>query len=624
MAAENSLRFEGFTVDLDRLCLHGPSGRLELRRKSFDVLRYLVEHAGRVVPKEEMMNAVWPDAIVGDESLTQCISEVRRVLEDKSQRLIKTVARRGYLVDVPIARNSGTPRDSALQRFVPCEPFKPLQPDPPPAAFELGSVTAEVARTGLPRPNARFSSDATANARAPFSLRASFAPKVSRRPRMLVTAVAMAAGLAIVGALIWTGVRLVSSKTLTMMAGPTLAVLPFAMVGSADGQPSLAGSLEAEIRSELARAYRGFDLVIRAAPADHERASSPNISSARPKARYVVIGTTWSGPVGQRASIQLIETEANQQIWSESFDLHYGQNGAFNRTAARIARLLIIQMQTAESQLPLPVKPETGHYALLGRALYDTERGPDSTRKAQSLFEKALALDANSVPGLLGLAETKLIQIHNAWIPVEQRPSALIDAGDAIERLVKLDPRNAAGHTLRASLWRARGDVDKAIPSLEYALLLNPNYYGAHAQLGRIKIDAGRAHEALGHIEEALQLIPPESNIHYLYFFAGMAALHIADDKATVQWLLKARQATPAFGVASLWLAAAYLEIGEEEAARATLAEYMREKPNLSIAGLKRFVVPLRNPIAAKQRERILDAWRRLGVPEHATNAASL
>ena len=96
-----SLRFEAFTLDLERLCLDGPSGQMDLRRKSFEVLRYLVEHAGRVVTKEEMINAVWPDVTVGDESLTQCISEVRRALGEQSYRIIKTVPRRGYLFDVP-------------------------------------------------------------------------------------------------------------------------------------------------------------------------------------------------------------------------------------------------------------------------------------------------------------------------------------------------------------------------------------------------------------------------------------------------------------------------------------------------------------------------------------------
>ena len=82
-----SLKFEGFTLDLDRLCLHDSLGRIDLRPKSFDVLRYLVERAGRVVTKEEVIASVWPHATVTGESLTVCISEVRRALGDADQRI---------------------------------------------------------------------------------------------------------------------------------------------------------------------------------------------------------------------------------------------------------------------------------------------------------------------------------------------------------------------------------------------------------------------------------------------------------------------------------------------------------------------------------------------------------
>jgi tetratricopeptide (TPR) repeat protein len=188
----------------------------------------------------------------------------------------------------------------------------------------------------------------------------------------------------------------------------------------------------------------------------------------------------------------------------------------------------------------------------------------------------------------------------------------LIEASNATDRLIKLDPRNAAGHVIRGSMLRAVGEVDKAIASLEYALALNPNFNAAHAELGLAKIDAGLAHQSIGHIEVALQLTPPEP---LLYFFAGYAALHISDDLAAVKWFLKARQANPASTNTALWLAAAYLGTGEEQAARASLAEYLKEKPRFSIEGFKRFV-PITNPVVAKQRERIMDAWRRLGVPE--------
>ena len=103
MTTHNSLRFEAFTLDLDQFCLQGPSGPTDLRRKSFEVLRYLVEHAGQVVTKEEMLYSVWPDVTVSDKSLTQCISEVRRAINDTDQRIIKTIPRRGYLMDVAVS-----------------------------------------------------------------------------------------------------------------------------------------------------------------------------------------------------------------------------------------------------------------------------------------------------------------------------------------------------------------------------------------------------------------------------------------------------------------------------------------------------------------------------------------
>src|SRR5262249_8448454 len=94
-----SLRFEDFTLDLEGLRLPGPSSRFHLRKKSFEVLRYLVEHPGRVVTREELTRAVWPDVVVGDESLTHCIGEIRRTIGDHAQRIIKTIPSRGYLMD---------------------------------------------------------------------------------------------------------------------------------------------------------------------------------------------------------------------------------------------------------------------------------------------------------------------------------------------------------------------------------------------------------------------------------------------------------------------------------------------------------------------------------------------
>lgn len=105
------LQFESFTLDLDRSRLLGPAGEVPLRPKSFDVVCHLLESAGRVVTKDELMKAVWPGVTVSDESLAQCVSEIRRALGEAGPRILKTVPRRGYAIDVPVSAATGRAAD---------------------------------------------------------------------------------------------------------------------------------------------------------------------------------------------------------------------------------------------------------------------------------------------------------------------------------------------------------------------------------------------------------------------------------------------------------------------------------------------------------------------------------
>ncbi len=90
-------------IDLDRACLRRGEREIRLRAKTFQVLIYLQEHHGRLVTKEELFRAVWPDTFVTDDSLTKCIGEIRDALGDRDHRLLKTVARRGFILDAPLA-----------------------------------------------------------------------------------------------------------------------------------------------------------------------------------------------------------------------------------------------------------------------------------------------------------------------------------------------------------------------------------------------------------------------------------------------------------------------------------------------------------------------------------------
>jgi TolB-like protein/Tfp pilus assembly protein PilF len=101
-AGERTFYFEGYTLDLRRGCLRTVDREIELRPKSFEVLCYLVENAGRLISKTELIKAIWPNVTVTDESLARCVSDIRLALDDGEQRLIKTLARRGYLFAAPV------------------------------------------------------------------------------------------------------------------------------------------------------------------------------------------------------------------------------------------------------------------------------------------------------------------------------------------------------------------------------------------------------------------------------------------------------------------------------------------------------------------------------------------
>jgi len=96
-------RFGEFVLDLDNGFLRRNGHDVPLRPKSFEVLTYLVVHQGRLVAKNELVEAVWPDTAVTDNSLSQCLFEIRRALEDDAQSAIRTVARRGYVFDMPVS-----------------------------------------------------------------------------------------------------------------------------------------------------------------------------------------------------------------------------------------------------------------------------------------------------------------------------------------------------------------------------------------------------------------------------------------------------------------------------------------------------------------------------------------
>jgi len=92
-----ALELPGFTFDFETNELRGDAGDLvSLRPQCLAVLRCLASAAGRLVTKQELMATVWRDVVVTDDSLVQCITELRRALRDSEHRVVITEPRRGY------------------------------------------------------------------------------------------------------------------------------------------------------------------------------------------------------------------------------------------------------------------------------------------------------------------------------------------------------------------------------------------------------------------------------------------------------------------------------------------------------------------------------------------------
>src|SRR5258707_11199963 len=90
--------FRSFRLDPVNQCLWRGEHRMPLTPKAFDMLRYLVEHPGRLVTQDEILEALWPETYVNRELIKKYILDIRKVLGDRHDKpeFIETFPKRGY------------------------------------------------------------------------------------------------------------------------------------------------------------------------------------------------------------------------------------------------------------------------------------------------------------------------------------------------------------------------------------------------------------------------------------------------------------------------------------------------------------------------------------------------
>jgi DNA-binding winged helix-turn-helix (wHTH) protein len=164
-ASKREVRLPRHVVDLDADELRNAAGQhVDIRPRSFAVLRLLAENAGHLVSKDQIISAIWGDVVVTDDSLIRCIADIRKAIGDYDRRILRTIPRKGYLL-VPGQRHAELPGRMPGLPALAVMPFLGVSGENNVLGFGVVSeIVNELARNKHLRLIARDSSFALANA----------------------------------------------------------------------------------------------------------------------------------------------------------------------------------------------------------------------------------------------------------------------------------------------------------------------------------------------------------------------------------------------------------------------------------------------------------------------------
>lgn len=495
------LRFDRFTLDLARGCLREGAREIVLRPKAYEVLRYLAERADRLVSKDEIIAAVWPKIFVTDDSLVHCVTELRQVLGDREQKIIRTVPRRGYRFVARVA----APRDGAPGVG---------------AAEDLGG-------TG---PSGRF------------------------RPLGAVSAVSVLVVLMVLGvAGWWWQIRRGPSEAHGPLLPdrPSIAVLPFDDLDGGERQRRLAQGFAEDVIVELARSP---ELLVIAQNSSFAYAGKPfdvRRIGAELGVRYLLEGSFRTGPDRLKVSVQLIDATTGAHAWSERYDRPLGDLFAVrDEVLTRLVGTLNgydgpiwAAWQTRARSKP-PQSLGAWDYFLLARAPY-RRHDKEGNAEARELLLRAVELDPGFARAWCFIAHTYTQDWINGWAGDRARSLAL--KRDAAERAAALDPGDGFIQATLAESYFADDQVELGRQAWERALALSPNDALVNRMVGTqlpLALGVERAADGVRLVERALYTLDP---LHPLFqylslgiplYFAGRYADAIeALSKVPAPWL---------------------------------------------------------------------------------------
>lgn len=437
--------FDRFQADDIAFRLTADGVPVSLEPKALRLLLYLIQNRGRLVRKQELLDAIWLDAAVSESALTRSVGLLRKALEDDSRepRFIETVPTAGY-------------------RFI-------AQVD----------ISAEPATEVI--------------AQSTASTRGSPAPRRRHLSRLASMAAVCLVLLTITGWVLATRPHSTPIRS--------LAVLPLDNLSGDVSQEYFAEGMTDELITELAR-IPNLRVVSRTSvmAGKGSRRSLPDIAR-RLDVDAIVEGSTVRSGDRIRITAQLIDARSDRHLWAQSFegsasDVLSLQDSVAQQIAAQ-ARLVL-----APAAPRPPVNPAAHDAYLRGRYFFNKQ----DISHSLEYFQQAIALDPNYASAYAGYADALDAVATFGFGPPEQvMPKALA----AAQRAIQLDPQNGEAYTEIGSIQTIYAwDWAAAEQNLTRGVSLNPSDSLAEFKYA-VYLDAvGRPQDAVTQMRRALQLDP--------------------------------------------------------------------------------------------------------------------
>lgn len=469
--------FGRFQLDPDSGVLSRDGQPIQLTPKAFNTLLYLLDRSGKLVTKDELMKALWPDAYVAESNLTQTVFMLRKALADteSTESYIKTVPGRGYRFAAEVHRISPAATDSATSSAIVGQNAIAIPRD----LSSSGPSLPPIARTRL-----------QSRIRSGMALAGIL---------LLSIAFKLALGR-------WVIPRQASAQNRKM-----IAVLPFENLTGDTGQDYFSDGFTEEMITQLGNLDPQHLGVIARTSVEHYR---KGLVSAGQVGRELGVGYIVEGSVrrsGDRVRIttQLIRANDQTHLWAREYDRETKDLLELQREIARRVadeiQLMLDPARSATRGFSDANSYEAYDLYLKGRYFW-AKRTPEGLGKAVGLFKAATKKDPGYSLAYAGLADSYAMMSGYGLAPArDYMPKASAAARQALQ----IDDSVAEAHTSLAVIAE-NYDYDWPTAEKEFrrALDLDPNYATAHQWYAEFLAFQGRFDEALEESERARQLDP--------------------------------------------------------------------------------------------------------------------